>query len=244
MENIALVTGASRGLGKEIACELARQGVSVVLVSRDTKQLKDTCLSLRNSHRHDYLALDLTKTGAARKIYQFFLKKKVFPQVIIHNLGGKVNGDTHPVKLEVLRKALELNLGAAIEINNLFIPLMIKRGVGRIIHISSNAGITGNSAPAYAVAKGALNSYVKNIARYYAAKNIMICAVLPGILDHPGSEWDKKKKDEPFKYRQRLSRMPLGRFGKPQEVAQTVAHLAISDSMMCAGSLISLEGAE
>lgn len=243
MKKVILVTASSKGLGLAIAKDLAIEGFCVILNGREYNTLEKVKETLVNKNSHFIFKCDLTSENLIVELESFLNNNKLKVDGIVHNLGGKVKNDTQPLIPKTLRKSMRLNLESAIEINNFFIPLMVNQGGGKIVHIGSSSGYSGNAAPAYAISKGALNTYVKNTARYYAINNINICAVLPGILDHEGSEWDRKRINEPEKYNQRKEQMPLGRFSKPEEIAPYVSSIFKIDSMQIAGSIISLEGA-
>jgi NAD(P)-dependent dehydrogenase (short-subunit alcohol dehydrogenase family) len=138
-----------------------------------------------------------------------------------------VDEDKYPFNFDALKNSMKINLETAIKINEKFLPYMIQKKSGRIIHIGSDASLTGKASPAYVIAKAAMNGYVKAMAQYYAKYNIMFCAVLPGILEHEGSPWAEKKITQPEYYQKRIEQLPLGRFGNPKEIAGFVAELAV-----------------
>lgn len=242
MNKSILVTGSSRGLGLSIAQDLSFKGFSIVLNARDESSLKYALDTLNKDITHHVFCCDLIQEDAVEILDEFLKEKNIKIEGIVHNLGGKVQNDVQPLHVNTLRKSMRLNLEVAIELNNYFIPLFKKYGSGKIVHIGSSSGYSGNAAPAYAISKGALNTYIKNSARYYAKDEILICGILPGILDHEGSEWDKKSMQEPEKYESRKKAMPLKRFAKPQEIAPYVSSIFQINSMQATGSIISLEG--
>ncbi len=242
MTTIALVTGSSSGLGIEIAKQFNQKGVKVVVTGRNASKLEQALQQLNNIDKDSIFCGDLTDATYLAEFLTELIKRKLIPEIIIHNLGGVVIGDQAPLSAEVLSRSMRLNLEVAVEINRYFLPHMIKNKRGRIIHISSDASLTGKSAPGYAAAKAAVNAYVKSTARFYAKDNVMICAVLPGIFEHEGSVWAEKKKTHPEQYYKKLDQMPLGRFGSPQDIADIVVDIACNNNMMCAGSLIELAG--
>lgn len=242
--NFILVTGASRGLGLAIAKDLAEHGFSIVLNGRDKSPLQSALRELNPKVQHFEFCCDLVNENGVEKLSDFLTQNEVKLDGVVHNLGGKVANDIQPLQSNTLHASMRLNLEVAIELNNYLIPSFVKRCGGTIVHIGSSCAANGNAAPAYAISKGALHTYVKNSARYYAKDGVCICAVVPGILDHAGSEWDHKAKYEPEKYAKRKAAMPLGRFAKPEEIAPFVSSIFVNKSIQAAGTILYLEGGE
>jgi 3-oxoacyl-[acyl-carrier protein] reductase len=242
VKQAVLITGSSSGLGLTLARLFDRRGLEVILTGRSKKKLESAALSLSSENEHHIFCGDLTKRPVLDKLFETLKEKKLLPDVVIHNLGGKVSGDAHPLSEDALQRSMQLNLDVAVDINAYYLPKMLERGSGRIIHISSDASLSGQSAPGYAAAKAAVNGYVKSTARFYAKHNIMICAILPGVFEHENSAWSKKKTTDPACYRNKVAMMPLLRFGDSAEMASMILEVACSQSMMCAGSLIQLTG--
>lgn len=236
---IALVTGSTRGLGLSIAKFLSEIGCTVILTGRNKENLELAYHQLNHKANHIILCGDLLEASTRKNLFEL----PVMPEIIIHNLGGKVEGDRQPLDFDIMSKSINFNLGVATSLNAHYLPIMMKTAFGRIIHISSDVGETGRCAPALAASKAAINAYVKSTARFYAKYNVMLCAVLPGIFLHPSSVWNKKQKTEPVHYDNRLDEMPLGRFISIEEVAEVVTNIANSDNMAYSGSLIKLTGA-
>ncbi|MBN1839384.1 MAG: SDR family oxidoreductase [Campylobacterales bacterium] len=242
MSKVILVTGSSKGLGLAIAKELAKNGFSVILNGRDGASLQNAFTQLPSQEKHSLFCHDLTKEDAIEALDAFLKAHAISLYGVVHNLGGKVKDDVQPLHVKTLQASMRLNVEVGIEINNRMIPRMIAQGGGKIVHIGSSAAFNGNASPAYAISKGALHTYVKNSARYYAKENIMMCAVVPSILEHEGSEWSAKRMNEPQKYETRKAQMPLGRFAMPEEIAPYVSALFSIESMQATGSIIALEG--
>lgn len=237
-EKIALITGSSRGLGFHIAKKLSMKNFNIILTGRSLDALELARSQLKNKKKHQVCYGDLLNHVFINNL----CGQLPTPDVIIHNLGGKMDGDNQPLDYDILIKSIEHNLGIATRLNKYYLPRMQKRKSGRIIHISSDASETGNSAPGYVAAKAAINAYVKSAARYYAKDNVMICAVLPGIFIYPGSTWDLKKNENPNYFEKKMNEMPLGRFLEVEDIAEQVALIAHSRSMAYAGELIRLSG--
>jgi 3-oxoacyl-[acyl-carrier protein] reductase len=242
MMKTALITGSSNGLGLEIARRLLLKGVRVIFTGRSQEKLDVVTSDLDKNSYISYVG-DLTHKGVIRGLFSKLDSLNIHPDFIIHSLGGKVDGDKHPLSTIVLQQSLLSIFEIAVEINSYYLPVMKEKKHGRIIHISSDASITGQSAPGYAAAKAAINAYVKSTARFYVKYNIMLCAVLPGIFEYEGSAWSEKKMTQPKYYQHKIAQMPLGRFLTVSEVAENVIDIGCGQSIAPAGSLIELTGA-
>ena len=242
IQRIALITGSSQGLGFELAKSLDQKDVRLVLVGRSLQKLEAALQQLSSEKKHIIFHGDLTDDAELQKVIAHLKSQQIYPEIIIHNLGKNLEGDVFPLKRDILRKSMKINLEVALELNDAFLPSMIDKKFGRIIHISSDGSLTGRCSPAYAAAKSAINAYVKSAARYYTKYNVMLCAILPGIFEHENSAWAEKKRLQPDHYQQRISQMPMGRFAHPSEIASYIADLVCNQSIMCAGSLIQLTG--
>ena len=238
-EKIALIVCSTKGLGFCVAALLAKQNYRIILTGRSLSDLKKANEQLENPGKHIIFSGDFLEEKTLLNLFELDL----FPDVIIHTLGEKIEGDQQPLIEKVLKASIAINLGVATNINAHYLPLMQEKKFGRIIHISSDASITGLSAPGYAASKAAINAYVKSTARYYAKDNIMICAVLPGIFLHGDSDWDRKRINNPEHYQKKLLDMPLKRFLDVNEIAELIVEIATSTNMAYAGSLVKLTGA-
>lgn len=235
---IALITGSSRGLGLEVAKNLSGKGCKIILTGRSQSSLEMARNQLTNPLEHIIFCADLFNINSIQSLFNL----PFFPNIVVHCLGGKILGDEHPIKPEILMQSITLNLGVAINLNLHYLPLMQKACSGRIIHVSSDASETGRNAPGYTAAKAAINGYVKSTALFYARYNIMICAVLSGIFLHQDSAWAIKKTAAPDVYQKQLQQMPLDRFLRVDEIAEIISDIAMSESMAYLGSLIRLTG--
>ena len=239
----SLVTGSSRGLGLDIALEMAAGGFSVVITGRNPETLAAAMEKLSKSSplEHCAVCIDLAAEDGPQKLYTVLKEKGIAPCVIVNCLGGGVPGDRRNVPTDILRASLRLNLEVGIEINNLFYE-DIKTSAGVIIHIGSNASIHLDTPPGYAISKAALNAYVKNAARTFAKEGVCIFAVLAGILDYEGSYFNRLSHTNPERYQKALSETTFGRFTTSQETARFIVKILQAQTPMISGALIQFDG--
>ena len=215
----ALVVGGSKGIGLEIVRELKSEGCRVISVSRSE-------------------GVDLMPPGSPESFCREI--QDTPPDIIVHVLGGSQGvTDTLSSSLDY-GKVWRLNLGISIDINDFFLPMMQRNKWGRIVHITSNATRIGTGYAPYTSAKGALEGYVKVLAREVSKDGVIVSAVAPGIVHTPGRYYaslDSKEQEAYFnKY------IPANRFGRAEEVAKVVSFLASQHSAYMAGSIVQIDG--
>lgn len=215
----ALVVGASRGIGLEIARELKSEGCKVIPASR--------------THGYDLMPED----GPAKLVEAI---RDTPPDIIVHVLGGSQGMTETLAPASTWAKVWRLNLGIAHELNCAFIPTMQRNRWGRIIHISSNAHRIGTGYCPYGSAKAALDGYVKMVSKEFSKDGVIITAVAPGIVHTPGRYYASLDDKEQEEYFNRY--IPIQRFGRAEEVAKVVAFLSSDHSSYMAGSIVAIDG--
>jgi len=226
-----LVTGAAGGMGNALCLMLKDSGAFVIAADKSECAVCDTQYNL-----------DLTSEGAPETLCKKLNADGHKPTCVVHLMGGRLETDTQPPSAETMAKTMRLNLTAATEINSFIIPAMVEAGGGKIIHISSDAAENGNASPCYVAAKSAVNAYVRSSARYYGEKGVLICAVAPGITEHPTSDWTQKKITNPDYYNARINMMPLKRFLRADETAEIILAVIRMKGMALNGSVITANG--
>jgi len=244
----ALITGASQGIGLEIAKCLASEGVKCILLSRDESKLSHAIVKLPGIG-HSFHSIDILRDEELTQLIQS-IKDSHSIDLCIHNVGGTLDIKDPISSHEDWQRVWRFNVGNSILINNLLIPEMKARGFGRIVHISSIAAEALRGAGPYAASKAYLNAYVKVLGRALALHNIVVSGVMPGAIYAEGGHWDEnsphnlkdlneffRKKDDFLRHHQ-----AIGRLGSPVEIAPWVAFLCSSHASFASGSLIPIDG--
>lgn len=241
-DRLALVTGASRGIGRGIAAKLAREGARVVLVARSRDTLEEVRGKMAAPEKHHIVPVDLMTDQGIQELAAN-LNKLGNLDIMVHNLGGSAGVRDVFASAEDWKKVWQLNVGVCLEINRLFVPPMIERRWGRIVHISTLSTVTYQGAAAYVSAKCALEGYVKCVSREISKHNVIVSAVSPGAISLTGRYFDTLEKGDPKAlndyYNQHL---PIRRFGKAEDVASAVGYLCSEEASYLAGTIVSVDG--
>jgi 3-oxoacyl-[acyl-carrier protein] reductase len=242
-DRVAVVTGASRGIGKAIAESLAREGAHVVLVARSQELLEKVQRELPSQgQKHYAFAQDLMSDGAIGTLSQRISSEIREPDIIVNNLGGSfaIPGSA---SAEDWKKVWYFNVGIGHELNRAFIPGMVKRKWGRIVHLSTLSTTTYSGYPPYVSAKCALDGYVKTMNREYSKHNVIITAIAPGAIYSEGRYFAKLQKENPTALEDYFkNHLPTGRLGTGADIGPAVAYLCSDFASFMAGSIVGVDG--
>lgn len=236
---IALVTGASRGIGQAIALELARQGAYVVGTATTEngaaaigRALEDNGLAGRGA------VLDVNDPASIERVLADMEKTCGAPSILVNNAGITRDNLLLRMTEEEWDAILDTNLKSVYRMSKACLRAMMKARKGRIISISSVVGSVGNPGQVnYAAAKAGIAGFTKALAREVASRNITVNAVAPGFID---TDMTRKLSGE---QRQALAQhIPLGRLGTAQEVAYAVAFLASPQASYITGITLHVNG--
>ncbi len=238
-KKLALVTGASRGIGREIALRLAGDGIDVVLVSRPSEELERTRQECSAAGvKAEAWPLDLGDTAALEKGIAEGIQKIGKVDYLVNNAGVTRDGLLVRMKREDWERVFAVNLTAAFLVTRGVVPAMMKAREGRIVNISSVVGLMGNAGQAnYCASKAGLIGFTLSLARELAPRNITVNAVAPGFI-----ETSMTAELSPEAKQALLSQVPLRRMGTPRDVAEGVRFLLSEAASYITGTVLNISG--
>lgn len=237
---VALVTGASRGIGRSIAESFAKQGATVVInyVNGEAKAREVAEAITSAGGKAEISQFDVSNSEATETAIAEIAKRHGKLDVLVANAGISIDGLLMRLKDEDLERLFQINVKGAIACARSVIRPMVRAKKGRIIILSSVIGEMGNvGQTAYAATKAALLGVAKSVAREYASRNITVNAVTPGFIDTDMThEMTPEMKDWILKL------IPLGRTGKAEDVAAACAFLASDEAGYITGQVLRVNG--
>ncbi|MFN8635039.1 MAG: SDR family oxidoreductase [Chloroflexota bacterium] len=243
---VAIVTGASRGIGRSIALGLAAEGCRLAICARGAERLEQTAGELR-ALGVEVLATAVDATdGAALEAFVGSVGERYGRiDILVNNVGGGGKDGFQETTDADWAGALDLTLWPAIRASRLVVPWMEKQGSGAIVIISSIFGREWGGRPAYNVVKAAENALSKSMARQLAPKGIRVNAVAPGSIIFPGGSWQRRVDENPERLAEFVkNELPLGRFGRPEEVANAVTFIVSDAASLILGTCLNVDGGQ
>ena len=232
---IAVVTGATRGIGKEIVYQYADSNAVVYAIGRDKKSLAEIDCYAENIHS---LELDITQLDSVKKVLMDIYKKENKIDILVNNAGVMNDALLGMISEDMIQEMFNVNVFSVIQMTQLVSRFMKRQKNGCIINIASIVGIEGNAGQSvYSATKGAVISFTKSAAKELASDGIRVNAIAPGIIDT--SLLDNVPEE---KMKQRLSAVCMGRIGQPVDIAKAALFLAGSMSEYISGQVIRVDG--
>ena len=236
-DKIALVTGASGGIGAEIAKALHAKGATVVLHGTRTEKLE--ALASKFGERAFAVTANLAERGAAEGLVDMATEVAGRPvQILVNNAGITRDGLLMRMKNEDWDDVLEVNMTASMILCRAAMRAMMKARSGRIISISSVVGVMGNPGQAnYAASKAGMIGFSKSLAAEVASRGITVNVVAPGFITTPMTDSLNESQKSAL-----LTKVPAGRLGTPSEVAASVVFLASDEAAYVTGTTMHVNG--
>ncbi len=237
-QRVALITGASRGIGKEIAKKMAENGYQLILnyVSENTnlEELRKEFTGVKTL----FLKADVTDYSSCETMVKTAIETFGRIDVLINNAGITKDNLLLRMKEEEFDQVIEVNLKGTFHVTKSVIPFMMKQRSGKIVNISSVVGITGNSGQAnYAASKAGIIGFTKTVAKEFASRNILANCVAPGFI-----QTDMTKNLSQAIKEQIYQQIPLQKMGEAREVANAVFFLASEENTYITGQVLNVDG--
>jgi 3-oxoacyl-[acyl-carrier protein] reductase len=238
-DEIVLVTGASRGIGRAIARELGARGATVVGTATSEQGARDISAELSdNSIRGAGMVLNVTSTDSIAAFFKSMQDDIGNPTVLVNNAGITRDNLLLRMKDEEWDSVINTNLTSVFHMSKVCLRSMMKARHGRIITITSVVGTTGNPGQAnYAATKAGVIGFTKSLAREVGSRGITVNAVAPGFID---TDMTRALSDE--QREKLLEQIPLGRLGDARDIAYAVAFLASREAGYITGETLHVNG--
>lgn len=237
---VALVTGASRGIGKAIACKLAREGAKVIINYNGSKEKAEAVKSEIEAAggQAEVYQCDVSDYTACETFIQTVIKEEGSLDILVNNAGITKDGLLMKMSEEDFDKVLDTNLKGAFNTIRFASRQMLRQKGGRIINMSSVVGVIGNAGQAnYAASKAGVIGLTKAAARELASRGITVNAIAPGFIETDMTDVLSDKVKEASE-----AQIPLGHFGKPEDVAAAAAFLASEEARYITGQVLHVDG--
>lgn len=239
MNQVAVVTGAGRGIGRAIALRFAAAGADVACLARTLEQVEETAAEIRKLGRRAWAySLDVSQAGAVQEVADKILAEAGKVDILVNNAGVTRDGLLMRMTDADWDTVLQTNLKGAFLMTRAFSRSFLKQRSGCIINVTSVIGLIGNAGQAnYAASKAGLIGFTQSVAREFASRGITVNAIAPGFIgtDMTSGLGEELKAEV-------LKRIPLQRFGEPDDIAEAACYLAGPGARYVTGQVLAVDG--
>ena len=239
-DGVAIVTGGARGIGRAIALTFLREGARVTIIDSDKERLEMLKKEMGKENKEVMvIPCDITKSGDVKEMVDQVRRGFGRIDILVNNAGIIRRGTIETVTEEDWDRVIEVNLKGTFNCCKAVVEFMKQQGYGKIINISSIAGKMGDitSAPGYGPSKAGVDVLTKTLARQLAPYGINVNAVSPHAIEtEMSAQWSEERRKEI------IASIPLGRLGKPDDVANAVLFLASDEASFITGEILDVNG--
>jgi len=241
---VALITGGSEGMGFATAEIFLKEGAKVVISGRSSTKGRQALARLCRIGDAAFIQGDVSKESDAKRMVDGTVKKFGRLDILFNNAGIYLEKVAEDTTVDELDRVIDINLKGTFLVTKHAVRHMKKQRSGVVINNSSDAGLIGNrNCPAYCASKGGITVMTKAMALDYAKYNIRVNCVNPAIIDTPMLDREiAQAKDKELYLRRCHEEQPIGRIGRPEEVAQAVLFLASDEASFITGTALSVDG--
>jgi NAD(P)-dependent dehydrogenase (short-subunit alcohol dehydrogenase family) len=236
---VAFITGFGSGLGQAIAIMFAQEGAAVAGTSKTESKGRDTVAIIeKNGGRALFRAGDVGNSSEMKALIDETVKEFGGIDIVVNSAGVRTNGSITEITEEAWERTLDTNLKGAFVVSRLAIPEMKKRGGGVVLHIAARSGMLGQAGrAAYCASKGGLITLTEAMAMDHAPDHIRVNCICPGPTRTPMVDTSAPEKLARYK-----ARVPLGRIGEPEDVAQAALYLASDEASFVTAAILPVDG--
>lgn len=241
----ALVVGASKGIGRAVACRLAEEGCRVLGTARSYRLLESLRHEVETAYPHApkpmMVSAELMAAGALETVCDGLVNHGDEPDIIYHCMGGSYDGIKQwDEPWNRWEQVYRFNLGVAHEINRRLVPYMLRKGWGRVVMTSTDGTASASGNPPYTSSKCALEGYVRTVAKQWVKQGVILSAVAPGNVLTPGLPMYEQSEEATQEYWRH--HVAAGRWAQPDEIARVVVALCGEPAAWMPGSVVRVDG--
>lgn len=244
----ALITGGANGIGRAMLEDFAKEGVQLVFTSRKEEGLAEALEAIGGeSAGHKAYVSPISDEGEPKRLADKIKAEFGDLDIVVNNVGHTLEVTDPFCSIQDWRAVMRLNFEVAVEINNEFLPFMQKQKWGRILNITSCAGLENSGPVTFSAAKAALTAYTRSTGRVLAMESpgVVMSALSPGIVLTKGGHWEKVLKERPEHAEKYIKdRAPIGRFGDIFEISPMALLLCSEKASFCHGAIVPVDAGQ